>query len=424
MRSSASAAAGWEGTNEARSAVSGGSIAADKPEVITKLLAAAKTSTLTDDKAAMTLLDAGPGGTAEAFRWLNAAKTDHAALPPLQRSRLEPVLKRAPAAILGIAQRPQYTTAAQNHAFTTGLEVIVGLGGESSAQDLTTWLQAASASAIGPALRPKITKAVARLATQPEIGSPEVSSWINAAGANLSTSVVDGVSQAKAVMSLIGSLHSSTGAEGAILNRTTGLIQGGEPVETGVAILAVLPFLSSQNAFERAESSSIIGLVGDRRHVKDLITGLDDGERMVRTNALKALKKLTGMTISGDASRWNQWHSEQEIWWDEKGADLVDSLRSARRNELVRLLKQVSTRRLYRKEITAQLLPMLQRAEWDEVRVAVASLATLRNPAALPAILELRGHVDPGVRSSVEDALIAFRHSGIRASRVKVLPRQ
>ncbi len=422
--SNAGAATPWPQASQASAVDPAPTSTLTKPELIQQLLAVVAKGTLTDQQTATLMLEAGPQGTAEAFQWWNATKRDHQSLPPVQRGRLEPALKAAPKVLLRIALLPQLGAAKQHHVYTVALEVIVGLGGAASAQDLTAVLQGAGASSVAPSLRTQVSSAVARLTTESQVGSTEASSWLKAAGLNLSTAVVDGLSEAKAVMTLIGCLGTNTGAEGAILNRAAGLIQRGEPVATEAAALQAVPFLRSDNAFERAESSTIVGLVGDRRHVKQLIVSLDDSEHMVRTNALKALKNLTGMTISGDASRWQQWHLEQESWWENTGAGLVDSLGSAGRRELIGILKEVSTRRLYRREITARLLPMLNRNRADEIRVVVASLATLRDPACLTAILELRDHHDPKVRSTVEDALVAFRHSGIKASRVKALPRQ
>ena len=395
---------------------------AGKPEVAAKLLAEAQAGKLTDATAASLLLAAGPAETAQLFQWFSAAKLDPSALPAVQRTRLEPALLGTPPVIVRIALLPQLSPADRHHAFKVALEAIIGVGNRASVQDFTSLIRGVAKTQSAASLRAQITDAVARLCSGSHVGASEVAAWLSAGGPALSTSIVDGVDRAKAVMVIVQCLQHTTGAEGALLNRAAGLIQRGEPVATESAVRATLPFLDSQNAFERAESSTILGLVGDRRHVGPLIAGLKDSESMVRTNTLKALKNLTGMTISGDADRWQRWHADQEQWWENKGASLVHSLGSARRHEIVSILKQVSTRRLYRKEISAQLLPMLKRAEADEVQVAVASLATLRDPSTLPEILKLRRHGDPRVRSSVEDAVVAFRHSGIKASRVKAIP--
>ncbi len=410
------------GRPAAKPATQGTSQSPGRPDVASALLTEAKGGTLSDSTAASLLLAAGPAETAALFTWFQASKHDEAALAPVERARLEPALRGTPTVIVRIALLPQLSAADRHHALKVALEAIIGVGSAASSQDLTSLLQGVGKTPYAATLRAQVTDAVARLVDQPHVTSTEVSTWLAASGPALSTAVVDGVDQAKAVMVLVDCLSQSTGAEGALLNRTAGLIQRGVPVAPELTARVTVPFLQSHNAFERAEASTILGLVGDRRHVGKLVAGLDDAEHMVRTNTLKALKNLTGMTISGNADRWKRWHADQEQWWDDKGGALVDSLRSAGRHEIMAILKQVSTRRLYRKEISEQLVPMLRRSDADQVQVAVASLATLRDPSTLAEILKLRNHSDPRVRSSVEDAVVAFRHSGIKESRVKTLP--
>lgn len=392
-------------------------------DLLAELVQASRLRKLTPESAAAALLAAGPEATAALYaRILEAPVAGSSQGFSLERLRVRKTLRAIPSVIVGIATLPTLSAKDRAHALSVTLEVLTGSDPETSIPALTRVLRAAATKPLPESVLARLKRTVTTLSSYPELRSGQVIQWIRAAGPRLSTSVIDGVGQSQAVMTLVGCLRVTTGAEGTILNRVAALIQRGTPVEAETAALAALPFLSSTGAFERKEASAILGFIGNRRHVQALIHGLDDDEHIVRTASLKALKELTGMTISGDPGRWKLWYQDQETWWTTVGSELVASIQSAPRRELVGVLASVSTRRLYRKEIAAQLLQLLHRSRADEVRLAVAGLATLRDPSTLPSILALRDHDNIEVRAAVENAVMAFRHAGIDARRVRSRP--
>ncbi|QDV07117.1 hypothetical protein Poly30_26360 [Planctomycetes bacterium Poly30] len=394
-------------------------------DLLKSLADASTAGTLTPARFASALLAAGPEETESCLAFLGEpfqARMEGEVTTALDRQRIRAALDGVPGLIVEIATLPQLGPKDRAHAYAVAMEVLAASSIQTSVPLLGSLLEAAPARRLSGSVSSGLQKTVARLAEDPQLSSPQLAGWIRAGGSTFSAAVVDGAVRAGALMKLVGCLHSTTGAEGVILNRVAGMIQRGAPVVPEATCAAVLPYLGSQGAFERREASAVLGMVGDRRHVAALIEALDDSEHMVRTSALKALKALTGMTISGDSGRWKLWYSEQEAWWSAKGSSLIASISSADRGELVSVLKEVCTRRLYRREIAAQLVQLLDRQRPHEVRVAIASLATLRDPSTLEPILQLREHPNALVRSSVEDAVVAFRHAGIKIARIQPLP--
>lgn len=389
-------------------------------DLLSELTRGATTGTFSAESAAAVILAAGPAPAATIYDQFEAATE----LTPTVRQRLQRALREAPAVIVTVASHPELEPSDRLHAHRVALEVLSSFPTPDAPELFTSTLSGLRSGNSAHGLGPRIEAVAAQLVTRRDFESHDAVVWLRAAGPSMGSSVVDGLAKARALMPLVDALRRHTGAEPVILNRVAGLIQRGEPVSPERTILATAPYLLSERAFERAEASAILGFVGDRRHVKPLIDCLNDEDHLVRTSALKALKSLTGMTISGDPRRWKQWHAAQKSWWDTGGADLVASMGTVGRNQLMGVLKDVSTRRLYRREISTQLVALLDRPRSDEVRVAIAGLATLRDPSTLGALLPLRNHPDSLVRASVEDAVVAFRHAGIKPSRVTRLPTQ
>ena len=140
-----------------------------------------------------------------------------------------------------------------------------------------------------------------------------------------------------------------------------------------------------------------------------LIEALGDEARLVRLSSLTALRELTGMTIAGNRHRWRVWHADQLAWWEHEGQRLAASLPNVTRGELIETLASVASRRLYRKELSVQLVTLLSAAEPDEVCAVLAALGSLRELSAVPHIKALSEHPDAEIRARASATLRSLR---------------
>ncbi|MEM6571382.1 MAG: HEAT repeat domain-containing protein [Planctomycetota bacterium] len=385
------------------------------------LLTPSAAAKLTVDVLTARMLDAGPAESARFLRTLEAAavRAQRDGAPVSHLARVGGTVRRVPAKIASVIGRAEVPRRARTDAIGVALEVLRRDPTERTLATLVALLErggpveAADAAGLEPGV-----VAVVRELSGARIGTkPQVARLVDAASPHLAVAVVDGLAQGGApdhsLARLVGLLGRTPSLDGALLNRIQ-IVAGRHAVAADQEMLArIARYLEHDRSFVRYGAAAALGSLGDRENVPDLIALLDDPAGSVREVAHASLKELTSMTIAGDPVRWELWLERQEVWWLEEGQALVARIEAAPRAELIEILRQTCTKRLYHREIAPALLELVERGDVDSIEIALSALGTLRPPSALPAIRQLRDHRDPLVRRRANAALRAYRHAEV-----------
>ncbi len=150
-----------------------------------------------------------------------------------------------------------------------------------------------------------------------------------------------------------------------------------------------------------------VGFADDVASIQALIQVLSDPNLALHEESLRALHRITAMTIDGHPDRWRVWFEEETQWWQTQAPTTLSAIQQSHPTRIAELLRDLGSKRLFRREIAPHILPLLQDRRPEVVRMALSALDALRPP------LEL-------VEGSVA-ALIDHRHLQIRSDAERVL---
>ncbi len=180
---------------------------------------------------------------------------------------------------------------------------------------------------------------------------------------------------------------------------------------------AVRPFLDSPEAHTRQSAARAVGYADDTESIRPLILLLGDSADSVRNESLVALHRITAMTIEGHPDRWLNWFEEETQWWIKQSPATLKTLGDTTEKDVARTLRELAGKRLFRRELAPHVMTLLQDPRPEVVRLALATLESLRPPLSdlAPRLKELTDHRSPVVRN---DARRILRHLTTRANSI------
>jgi HEAT repeat protein len=164
------------------------------------------------------------------------------------------------------------------------------------------------------------------------------------------------------------------------------------------ALTRVRMYLTSNQSEQRKQAAVALGRLDDYDSIDPLIELLLDEERGVRTNAYWALREITAMTINAEPNRWRMWFSDETGWWAEQAPELLAYLNDSDTAEVCRALNECGRKRLFRRQLTPELIPLLRHEDTTVVRATCSALFALRATEAAADMIEVLDHPDFGVR--------------------------
>jgi hypothetical protein len=148
----------------------------------------------------------------------------------------------------------------------------------------------------------------------------------------------------------------------------------------------------------------------------ELIEALEGEDRALADAAYLALKRISGVDLSRNAARWNEWFERESRWNETERGALRDHLQSADPAQVVEALKAYSAHGLYRSQLSADLLPLLERREPALRELACQTVGNLKSVAAVHELsLKLQDPV-PAVAEAARVALFAIVGAPPRAA--------
>lgn len=230
------------------------------------------------------------------------------------------------------------------------------------------------------------------------------STWIEAIGLAAAICNVEDRDSIACLASLLGH-HRQLDEH--LLSLLNGMATGLEPTISGSTLNTVRRYLDSARAGERREASLVLGRMDDYESVPSLVARLEDTDAGVAAAAHWALIQITRMTMALDPPRWNSWFEEESAWWSESGLELTRILRTSDEPAaLVPAIARCSTRRLFRRKLGPELVPLLYHSEPSVVRMTCSALVSLRFGESVPAIVELLDDADPDVQKTAHQSLL------------------
>lgn len=204
---------------------------------------------------------------------------------------------------------------------------------------------------------------------------------------------------------LVGLLERRPGSDGLVLNRVHGVALRLGPVLDDTDVRKVRYFLESSVAFERLGAALAAGALQDRGALDALVELLLDPEPSVRNAAHDSLRHLSAMTIGPSPDRWRVWLERELEWWQERGARDLARLDTVERTEAFLILREAAQHRLFRDEIAAAVLPLLDDPDTTMVRIALATLEGVRARGIERELVDLLEHSSPEVQRQVAACL-------------------
>ncbi|MFT4647204.1 MAG: HEAT repeat protein [Glaciecola sp.] len=203
--------------------------------------------------------------------------------------------------------------------------------------------------------------------------------------------------------------------DGIVLTQIAGALRKPHLHISEFGLGAVRPMLSNAVAYTRQSAARALGYADDTQSIRRLIQLLNDPSDSVRNETLKALHRITAMTIEGHPDRWRTWFDEETQWWLEDSRDTLRSLKDSTQKDVARTLRELSGKRLFRRELAPHVMAMLDDPRPEVVRLALATLESLRPPLTdlTPLLKGLVHHRSPIVRN---DASRILRYLTTRAN--------
>ncbi|MFT7668566.1 MAG: HEAT repeat protein [Planctomycetota bacterium] len=156
----------------------------------------------------------------------------------------------------------------------------------------------------------------------------------------------------------------------------------------------------------RREACLLAGRLELLHMIPQLIELLTDKDGGVCANAYWSLKRVTGKKLKAEPDRWSNWYDAEESWWNDDAQAAFSQLSNARPFEVSQGIRALSGHRLYRHEIAAELLVLLDHEKPSIVAQSCAALGVLRSGSAVP---ELRGVLSHEVEKTRDAAWQALK---------------
>lgn len=385
------------------------------------LLSAPGASLPTAEELAVLLLDAGPGRVETFLRLLEqrAAEPRRTTAETNNLAALGVRLQRVPSLIEKTLRSAEVPGPMKNVAISVALEILRRDPGN-GAMGLTSRLVPMADLTDDAGLKDVAgrLRECARSLASARVGTADgTADFMRSVAPSLALSFVDGIAGSEsapyAAIHLIKLLDKVEGFEGALLNRIEGIARRRAVQLTAAQCRAVRQRLGSGSSFARREAAFAAGSLGDHKAINVLISLLDDPVQNVRSAAHDSLCRLTSMTISADPFRWRLWYDRQEKWWHERGQHALASIQGAQLGELVDLISETSTKRLYRDEVASALMELLDHRDDRYVELGLSGLGTIRAPMSVDLIRSFTASTNPRLAARASDALRSLKGAGI-----------
>ncbi len=365
------------------------------------------------------LLSAGAAGGKRWFQEVDWRRTAQAAVDAENGSRvlsestlhgLEVVIRGVPAEIRKRLDEPGLSLEAQLDAARVGLGLLARQG---AAADLILACALASPGEgmeeeayrpVGKALE----RAVSRILIEDSSAFIDIEALFRESHPWVHGFLLRGIAKTRsfaALRKLPALLGKVEGLDAFVLMQVGNVAQHVNTPLDDATLVRIRTFLGASSSNERSQAAYALGQLDDYDCLEDLITLLSDEAERVQQSAHWSLGEITAMTIQPEPGRWRLWFDRETRWWAEEAPELLATIRQGELPEVVAAINTCGAKRLFRRQLYRELVPMLTSPELVVVRMTCSSLQSLRATEAVPDLVQLLAHTDPQVREQAWQCL-------------------
>lgn len=122
----------------------------------------------------------------------------------------------------------------------------------------------------------------------------------------------------------------------------------------------------------------------------------------------EALGEITGLRFGDQVERWRTWYEKEKAWQRDDAPRLFADLRNSDVAAVGRALNELAQRRIFRREISDAVEPLIDRPEPAIRRRACMTLARTGSRAQVPRLVELLDDEDDSVVRAAHAALVSL----------------
>lgn len=290
--------------------------------------------------------------------------------------------------------------------------IVGSLAAHDEVQDLTQVLQAPewiSAGLLGPEEAP-LERAITAFLLRDEASYYKIDAlyasmpdWATPAYLR----AISGTRTLRALRALPHLLGRREGMDTSVLTQIASVARYARAPLEDVSLGRVRSYLHSNDHQERRAAAQALGFLDDTESILDLIGLLRDKQVGVRQASYGSLRSITAMTMDPGYGRWIGWHQSESRWWREEANQHLVKLNSSNDDGLVVALRELGSRRLFRREIAPSIRPLLNASEGSTIRIALSALSALRvnDEATLNSVAALLEHPEPSIRRQALSSL-------------------
>jgi hypothetical protein len=149
--------------------------------------------------------------------------------------------------------------------------------------------------------------------------------------------------------------------------------------------------------------------------IPNMIESLHAAHPGVRSNALWALRQLSGLELGTGSAGWSNWFAMESKWWEIESARAFARLSTGTKAEKVAVLSSISRLRAWRHTLAARSAVALTDSDADTAMLAAQTLQRLRSEAPVPELIDALAHTDARVSRAAWDALKAITRQSLPA---------
>lgn len=285
------------------------------------------------------------------------------------------------------------------------------LGGVGDTQDLALIGALAMAGAAGPGdeMRAAFREGLARLFERKPASARWSHELFAAVPGTLWVPFLDAVSALPAherLGVLAGLLRRVPDADIHVLREITALGRRGRGTHDEYVRGNVRDYLMAVDEALQRSAIEAAGALGDEDSVPQLIRLCESRSAGVVSSARWALLQITGNDFGTSAQRWQAWYDGEVRFWREESHAWLAGLRALDPAQVAASLTKLAHHGLYRSEIAAAVVPVLERAEPALRRMACSVLGTLGCPRVRDDLEQVLFDTDPAVAEAARAALL------------------
>jgi len=147
------------------------------------------------------------------------------------------------------------------------------------------------------------------------------------------------------------------------------------------------------------------GRMEDGDSIPHLIALLGEEDPGLRSDAVWALERITGLKLRERRERWEDWYAGELAWWRDRSDAAFADLESTDVATRTRALLELSSRRASRDRLALRVIPLLDHADSTTAKLAAWTLRSLRAKCGVGPLIRALDHAESAVRLEAWRAL-------------------